>query len=394
MARTQVQINPRILEWARIRAHYSQDGLAKKIPVSLEIYRKWEAGEGRPTITQLYKLVLALRRPLQTFFLDNPPEEREILREMRRLPGVTSGEESPELALQVQQTLERREIALRLYEDLGEQPPRITLRAHTEEDPEGIGSELRTGLGIGIELQQSWREPYAALRAWRSALENLGALVFQVPKVSMQEMRGFSISVDPLPIIGFNSDDSPRGRIFTLLHELGHILLRDSILHSPRDGWFQIDPSIETEQFCNNLAGAVLVPAGDLLAHAGSVGKRSNDVWVDSEIGSLSSRYQVSRAVIIRRLRKLQLVSLDSYEELRQEYDNFEPELQAAGSGGDFYATKLSHMGTLLPQLAFRTYYDNKLTTSGLSSILGLKVRHLGRLEERLFGRKYAFQRS
>ena len=55
-------------------------------------------------------------------------------------------------------------------------------------------------------------------------LERVGVLVFQTGGVSLDEMRGFSISAEPFPVIVVNAKDSPRGRVFTLIHEFAHIL--------------------------------------------------------------------------------------------------------------------------------------------------------------------------
>ena len=97
MSKTSVEINPQILRWARIRARYDEQLLAKAIGVDIERYIKWETGELKPSLRQLYELTRKLNQPLQTFFLDKPPGDREALAEMRRLPGSQVGKESPTL---------------------------------------------------------------------------------------------------------------------------------------------------------------------------------------------------------------------------------------------------------------------------------------------------------
>lgn len=394
MARTYLDINPEVLQWARERARFAEEDLAKKARVKLATYRHWETGDAKPTLRQLYKLVQALNRPLQMFFMSQIPDEPETLAEMRRLPGVPVGRESPDLAIQVQLALERRGIALRLYDDLGESPPDLTIRVDQDQDPENLAKSLRQILGVSSEEQASWGNPHQAIRAWRSALEHHGVLLFQIPRVSLQEMRGFSLSLRPLPIIGVNSKEYPRPRTFTIFHEFVHVLLGEKVLHASHPGWFQIDPSITVEHFCNNVAAGILVPESDLASQLRIRTKRKDDDWHDHEVASLSSRYQVSRAVIIRRLRRLGFISYNSYESLRRQYDDFVPPPRSGQGGGNFYSNKIAQLGTLIPELAFRSYYANKLSTSDLSSLFGLKVSKLGRLEERILGFSYGFGRA
>ena len=203
-------------------------------------------------------------------------------------------------------------------------------------------------------------------------------------------MRGFAFAARPLPIIGFNSKDSPRGRIFTIFHELTHILLNETFLDPGGRGWFDTGPAFKVERFCNRVAGATLVPAEDLVAQARANGKIGQDVWSDAEVADMALRYQVSRAVMIRRLRDSRLIAQSAFEQLCSEYDRFVPSEKPMG-GGNVYANRMAHLGTLIPVLAFRAYYDNRATVSDLSSLFGLKAKNLGRLEERVFGVNYGF---
>lgn len=390
MKRIYLNINPRNLIWARERARYSQEKLAKKVGVTLDKYRQWESGHAKPTIHQLYDLVRLLNRSLQLFFMEKTPDEPEMLAEMRRLPGSLVGEESPELAQQVQLATQRRNIALQLYEDLGETPQSFHLSASINDDIDQLAASIRDKLKITLAQQTSWNNEYEALREWRSALENAGVLIFQIPGVSIREMRGFSFSLQPLPIIGFNSKDWPRGRIFTILHEFTHILLEETVLDSAGKNWFGLDSKSPIERFCNKVAGTVLVPSEDVWKMAKLYGKTRPDNWDDSEIGSLSSRYQVSRAVIIRRLLTLDLIYGNSFESLRRRYDE-EVFKKPKQLGGDYYANKIAHYGTLIPRLAFRAYYDDRATVSDLSMLLGFKAKNLDKLEQRVQGFNYGF---
>jgi len=390
MTRVKININPDLLKWARDRARYSEASLAKKVSVSLNTYEQWESGDSFPTLRQLWNLVRALNEPLQTFFMSEVPDEPEPLAALRRIPGAPTGDESPDLAKQVKLTVERRDIALRLYLSLSEHPPSFDYSAKITSNPELVGEAIRELLSISPEEQMSWRDTYRALREWRATLEKIGVLSFQIPYVSMNEMRGFSLSLKPLPIIAFNSHDEPAGRIFTIFHELSHVISGESFLDPGEQPLVHLEAHSEVEQFCNKVAACILVPADSLYSQSRALSKGKESQWDDREVSLLSTRYCVSRAVMVRRLRELGLISRKSFNDLRQVYDNYIP----AGSGeegGNAYSNVLAWQGTLIPHLAFRAYYLNRLTVSELSSLLHLKVKKLGNLEERVFGFNFAF---
>src|SRR5438309_359002 len=71
---------------------------------------------------------------------------------------------------------------------------------------------------------------YGPLNAWIVAVEAHDVLVFQTGEVTLEEMRGFALDERRLPVIVLNAKDAPRGRIFTLMHELTHLMLgQDSV---------------------------------------------------------------------------------------------------------------------------------------------------------------------
>jgi Zn-dependent peptidase ImmA (M78 family) len=125
-------------------------------------------------------------------------------------------------------------------------------------DAEQYGAAARELLGVTLAQQAAWRDPRRALNAWLDAVSRLDVLVLQAQSISVQEMRGFSISTDPLPVVVLNGGDFPRGRIFTLLHEFAHVLLHaegvcDALPRRQARG-----PTDEIEIFCNQVAAAVL----------------------------------------------------------------------------------------------------------------------------------------
>src|SRR6202044_2284517 len=106
-----------------------------------------------------------------------------------------------------------------------------------------VAMRLREATHISLEEQATWRSDSDAFRQWRFVLERAGILTLQATELQLAEARGFSISLRPLPVAVVNIKDAPRGRIFTLLHELVHVMLNDGGICDLHDA--------DIEAYCN-----------------------------------------------------------------------------------------------------------------------------------------------
>ena len=108
-------------------------------------------------------------------------------------------------------------------------------------------------------------------------------------------MRGFSIAEWPFPVIAVNGSDFYRPRLFTLLHELAHLGLRDGGLCDLHESTSRFrDANDEIERFCNQVAAAVLMPEAELLADPNFAGANQNYRWSLEELEALSHPFGAS----------------------------------------------------------------------------------------------------
>jgi Zn-dependent peptidase ImmA (M78 family) len=311
-------IKPELLIWARESARLTVEQAAQKAQVKPPSrLAAWERGESQPTIGQLRKLGRAYKRPLAVFYLSKAPKTFQAMQDFRRLPEEMAGTQSPELAFEVRRAQYRREIALDLHEELFGTPRPFTATASLDEDPEGVGLRMRELLGVGRDEPAKWKNNYEALNRWRTALEGLGVLVFQANDVAVAEARGFSISQPLFPVVVVNLKDVPPARVFSMLHEATHLMLREGGLCDLDED--QVSPAHRRiEVFCNRVAGAALIPKGWLLAED-EVREQKGAEWPDEVIASLAHRYRASREVVIRRLLILGRTSEAFYQKKRQQ---------------------------------------------------------------------------
>jgi transcriptional regulator with XRE-family HTH domain len=183
--RVKALVKPELLVWAREDAGYSLDEAAKKIQVSPERLASWEQGGAHPSVVQLRKLARVYKRPIAVFYLPKPPKKFQAMQDFRRLSGEVAGHESPELRFAIKRAHFQRQVALDLCELLGIEPAFFSGKALLSEDSEDVAARTRSELGLRLEEQHKWKSEYEAVNGWRSSLEGLGVLVFQVQDVEV-----------------------------------------------------------------------------------------------------------------------------------------------------------------------------------------------------------------
>lgn len=392
--RVDALVKPDLLVWARKSARVSQEIASKKAQVPLERLVSWEEGKAHPTVPQLIKLGKIYKRPLSVFYLPSTPKQFDALHDFRRLPGKAVPDLSPALTYEIRAARERRQIALELFELLGDQPPEIKTRIALEEDPETVSKRIRQLLKIETSTQANWNNIYEAYNEWRRALESAGILSFQSAdsKIELEEMRGFSIAQMPLPVIVINKKDFPAPRIFSLIHELAHVLLREEGICEFGNTDILAQDEQMVEVFCNHVAGAVLVPKDVFLAEDVVRQPQKVDSINDLQIKSLATRYRVSREVILRRLLQFGQISSNFYKNKKSLYEEEvkkrakEESLRLARADKHFfmpvYIKALSSNGRNYTNLILTSYYQDKITLSDVSDYLGVKLKHLPKIEQ------------
>ena len=392
MATVKALVKKELLVWARKSAGFTIAAAAKKVGVKDAALESWETTNDKPTIVQLRKLGEVYKRPLAVFYLPEPPRDFQPMSDFRR-----RGEEtpvSPELQLEIGQAQQRREVGLELLEALGEsaQGLHASEKASLSEQTEEVGTRIRNILGIQFPQQTTWTDLYKPFNNWRQALERKGILVFQIMDIDSEEAAGFSLAYPKLPVISVNIKDGPRARTFTLVHEFAHLLLRHNSLCNALAWEGHRQPDAERiEVFCNYVAGAALIPKTFLLAEDLVRRHGKNPEWEDRDIEALAyRRYGTSRETLLRRLLIFEKTTQAFYEYKREQYhqeylrsrenrpkDGFLPPAQEA----------IISEGKPFIGLVLRNYYERKITLSDVSSLLGVRLKHLPRIEDEVMGR-------
>lgn len=382
---TPALVNHIVLAWARQESGYQPEPVAKRLNVKPEHVLAWEQGEKKPTVRQAQELAKFYHRPFGVFFLPQPPVIPPLAAEYRHLPGVKPGVESPEFRLALRVMSLRREIALELGKELGVPVTEFSAVAHLSETPAAVGARLRGALGITADEQLGWSSDWQAWRRWREAVEALGVLVFQFPKVSLDQARGVSLFSFPLPAIGINSkESSPAARSFTLLHELTHLALamgkeEQAALGENRDNsaW------MEVERFAEESASEVLIPAEMLSVFLRRMSVKP-DAWDIALMRSLANKFRVTALAMATRLRAAGELSWDGYNRWKEEWNKYIASLPKPKGFALPVDKALGRSGRPFAQLVLEALDVNRITSVEASRYLDLKFDHFEKLRNEL----------
>lgn len=381
-------ITPEVLKWARERRiRLEIDYAAKKIKVDPKRLEAWEAGTEQPTFAQLKKIAKLYKTHISIFYLPAPPTDFQPLTDYRVLPDQLAMDEEQiyRLNANIVEAFERRETLIELYELLEESPLEVTLDLDGQERPRRAAKKITEFLEFNRTQLQQAKNPYDALRFWKQTVEAKGILVCQTSvnthlSVELETVRGFCIAQKPFPVIVVNPKDSPYGRIFTLIHELAHIALGESVIQNI--GFEGVNtPNLDPiEVFCNQVAADVLAPENELLEIV-------NLERLEEDLPRISKHFHVSPEVIMRRLLTLGKISRRNYQTYRnRQLAKYKDVPAGSGGAAPYHNRLLNASGEHFARIAFTAYYEQKITRAELASALSNSdTKHLTKIESAIF---------
>ncbi|MGA9876462.1 MAG: ImmA/IrrE family metallo-endopeptidase [Solirubrobacteraceae bacterium] len=373
---TLAYLTPEVLGWARESVGYSLEVAAQKINIRPEKLADAEAGEVYLTLRQAERAAVVYDRPLAALYLPTPPTEEPQEQQFRRLPGAPRPPWPPEMQILARRVRERQDAALELYDVLDEEPPWGQTLSSVAAGEAVTPSAIRELLGISISEQQSWHDQagYKPLRAWTDAVERLGVLVLQDGTLPLDLMRGFASPHPEVPVIVVNTQDDARARAFTIIHELGHLCL--AATGQP------VGP--ETEQWCDEFAGALIMPREYFSTALSRQAGRTPIVAIDA----VALEFGVTPYAAAVRAALARLLSQDAINgavaEIRRRG------VRSSKAGGNYYLTQIGRLSPAFASLVLTALDSQAVTAPAASSLLdGVKVSNFGALRDYL-GRRMA----
>jgi len=374
-------INHDILVWARERSGQTIDQVATALNKSPDVIEAWERGDGAPSYPQLETLAYKIyKRPVAVFFFPVRPKEEDPKTSFRTLPEFEIDDLQPDTRLKIRQA---RALQLSLAElndgrNPAEQRIFVDLHAGPGASATEIAAKARSYLGITTAIQKAWKNTEQALKAWRRAVEDKGVFIFK-NSFKQKDVSGFCLYDAAFPIIYVNNTTARTRQIFTILHELGHILTATGGVTKRNDSYIETlsGPDQQIEIFCNRFAAECLLPLAEFKSALGP------NPASDDSIVKIANAYRVSRHVVLLRLLGLDLVPQSFYQQKVAEWNgDYEANKGEGEGGGNYYATQGAYLGERFLKLAFGKYYEGKISIEQLADHLNVKVSSVPGMEQ------------
>jgi Zn-dependent peptidase ImmA (M78 family) len=370
-------INPSRIVWCCNDRDITPLELAAAVRIPESTLQRLLAGEDSITFNQLRRVAEFFGRGV-LFFLDpNVVDSANVHTPQFRTIANQKSDLSPKVKTLIERVEKQRDIYLNLRESSH------GLDEHPRFDPPDIanldvfGAATRTRAWLELPAQNTFD-------SYREALERKGILVFR----SNGYNGKWQISKDD-PILGFNLFDEtcpvifikkqyPTQQSFTLMHELGHVLLhRTSSIDDAND----LQAHVGRERDANAFAGHVLVPTEFL----SSIRDRERPQSVeDFEDWLLVHRrtWGVSAEVILRRLHDVGRLTQGQYQSYRT-WRQGVPRRDEEGGNRAYRHREPKHIfGDRFVLTVLDALNSKNVTLNKASTYLdGLKIQDLHRLE-------------
>lgn len=372
-------INTDRIEWCCAERGTTLDGVAGATGISASTLHRVMGGEGGLTFRQLQSLAAYFHRGV-LFFLE-PGRVNEHRVYTPRFRTLTS--QKPELSTKVKDLIEQaewsREIYLHLQDELGVADTAFSPPDFAPDDYQAAAHEVRRWLGLRTNND---------FETYREAVESRGILVlrsmgyagaWQFPKDS--QVAGFSLYFERCPVIVVRKQDFEARQVFTLFHELAHLILhKDSFIDDEDD----LSNYQGRERDSNRFAGRVLVPRAFLDQIDDNHRPRSASSY-DDWLKEYRDRWGVSGEVILRRLMDAKRIDVDQYEAYRNWRGQIRPQPPSKAPRVYRHREPIHIFGKSFVRSVFDALHAKRITLAKASSYLdNLRVSDLHELEAHL----------
>lgn len=372
-SRQLVTHSPTALSHYRQQMSLSVDLLAKKTSIPSNKIESAEVQDNVFTIKQLNKLADRLLVPVSylTFDLVVSRELPKVIDFRNNCEDISGEDEEQSYQFQkvAQEAYIDRDNLLSIYESLDENISAFGLNLlgnNAQHDAQLIVDFLN------LEEENLLESGSDYYKSWRTIVEKNDVIVLEKSNPSLSS-EGMSLYYDKLPIIVIlTTGQSPARRLFTLIHELVHLGLKQSVL----DGNL-IYSNYAEEIYCNKVAGYVLVPSSIVYKHY------SSNLSLTENILAIRKVTKASRPAVAIQLKQLGLAKQIELEEYLES-------LQVESSGGFGIKkrhTTYNHFGKVYLQQVFSAIWKEELTINSAMDLLRIpnRIEDLKYLEHKAF---------
>lgn len=367
-----IKVNHQVLVWARESLAISRNQASEKSGISAKRLILIEKGEDRPTLNELKVFSKIYKRTIATLLLSNPPKEKPLPIDRRTIDSTNLGNFNEKTILAVRKARALSQSYLELRQELSFEIPSFNLNASIKEQPQEVAAKVRKLLNLS-EIRQIKNINFA-LEGYIEKIGLLGVIVFQL-SLTQDSLRGFSILDEIIPIIGIKRGGEPStAKIFTLFHELGHILLNEGGLCDLSE-----KTNMEIEKWCNAFSAEILIPTSELLQMDIVKNQKLNDnkIWAKKDLIEIGNYFHVGPLAILRSLLENKLTTSVFYNEKHQAWNKPSFGRAKIAEGRNIAKETITEKGRNYISLAFSAFDQNRIDLKDLSDFLGIKLSYI-----------------
>ncbi|MDD4353411.1 MAG: XRE family transcriptional regulator [Candidatus Nanoarchaeia archaeon] len=367
-----VDIEPSVLKWLIDSSGWNYDELAKRLGTSTETIEKFLNKEKKPTYNQLEKMSLLFKRPVALFLLSKPLEEKPKPKDFRMIPErLNKFDKKTLLVMRKARNLQElsKELALNISNEIRSK----ILKYSIHDNPKEIGKKFREKFELNDIKQKKFKDAYELFRYLREVLEDKNIFAFQF-SMPIEDARGFVFCDETPFVIVVNSKDTIEARIFTMMHEFAHILLRESVIDLPSASK---PNNNSTEKWCNEFASNFLLPE-----NFNEIIKDAEELTERKTLNSLSRRYKISKGMLLYNMYKLNYISNIEYNNKLNQYTEEKSTSKKSKKGGGITLEKkrVLEMGNNFISLVADNYDKKYITYSDALGYLSIKSKKFDKL--------------
>jgi Zn-dependent peptidase ImmA (M78 family) len=377
-----IKVNNEVLIWARNSLALSKHKAAESIGINSARLDKLENGEKSPTIVELRSMAKIYKRTIATLLLKEPPHEKPLPSDRRTINSANLGTFHAKTILAVRKARALANSLVDLRNETGTISPIFNYSARITDSPKEIAYKIRRDWNL--DEYRNLEKDSEALEAYIEHIESLGIAVFQL-SLNNDSVRGFSLTDESVPVVVIKrSKEYISAKIFTLFHELGHILLREGGICD-----FSFDknsPSIE--KWCNAFAAEILMPSDILLnleLVAKNISEHSNYNWKKNDLIEIGKVFHMGPLAILRRLLENGLTTSEFYESKHIAWNQPAFGISKENHGRNIPREIIKERGKNYVDLAFKAFDQNKIDLKDLSDYLGLRISLIPKTRQLLF---------
>jgi Zn-dependent peptidase ImmA (M78 family) len=327
----------------------------------------------------LVKMAKAYRRPLLVFYLSQPPKVADRGQDFRTLPG--KDRYNPDLDALIRDIKARQGLVRSILEDEEAETLDFVGAATMDVPAKELAVRIAQKFEFNLREYRAEKTSEAAFAYLRARIEAAGVFVLLLgnlgshhTNIPVEIFRGFA-SADPLaPMIVINDQDTKLAWSFTALHELVHLWLGST-------GVSGSDTTDRIEQYCNDVAGEILLPAEELKVFS----NLSSFERTVAAIAEYAPQWRVSQTMVAYKLYRTGKVGRTMWSNLNTHfYDEFlafkqkqSEKQKASESGPNYYVVKRHRVGSALLGLVRRALDEGNITYTKASRVLGVKPRNV-----------------